>query len=219
MTRSMRYGLLGGAFAALAAGALLAWRYVATPSPEQQFAMLDSYCTECHNAAELAGGLSLEGLEPGDIHAQAEIWEKVVRKLRGGLMPPPGGPRPQAEQIAQFVSFMETSIDGTADAATSSGYVPLHRLNRKEYANAVRDLLALEIDPATLLPQDDKSAGFDNIADALQVSPAFIEQYVTAARTLADRALGDAASAPESQTYKNPLPGVSFGSTTGSGFL
>jgi hypothetical protein len=217
MTRWMRYGIVGGACAAVAAGAVLSWRYAATPSPEQQFAMLDAYCTECHNSAELAGGLSLDGVDQTDFHAQAEVWEKVVRKLRGGLMPPPGGPRPEAERIAQFVSFMEASIDSAAGAATNPGYVPLHRLNRKEYANAVRDLLALEIDPATLLPQDDKSAGFDNIADALQVSPAFIEQYVTAARTIADRALGDAASAPESQTYKNPLPGVSFGSTTGGG--
>ena len=179
--------------------------------------MLDRYCTECHNPAELAGGLSLEQLDHSDIHAQAEIWEKVVRKLRGGLMPPPGGPRPEAQQIHQFVAFMEARIDAGAVGAPSLGSVPLHRLNRKEYANAVRDLLALEIDAATLLPQDDKSAGFDNIADALQVSPAFIEQYVTAARTIADRALGDASSAPESQTYKNPIPGVGFGSTIGGG--
>jgi hypothetical protein len=154
----MRYGVVGGACAAAAVGAVLSWRYAATPSPEQQFAMLDAYCTECHNSAELAGGLSLEGVDHTDIHAQAEVWEKVVRKLRGGLMPPPGGPRPEAEQIAQFVSFMEASIDSAAGAAINPGYVPLHRLNRKEYANAVRDLLALEIDPATLLPQDDKSA-------------------------------------------------------------
>ena len=213
----MRYGVIGAGAVALTAGAFVAWRYAAAPSAEQQFAMLERYCTECHNPAELAGGLSLEQIDRSDIHAQAEIWEKVVRKLRGGLMPPPGGPRPEAQQIQQFVAFMEARIDSAAVGAPSLGAVPLHRLNRKEYANAVRDLLALEIDAATLLPQDDKSAGFDNIADALQVSPAFIEQYVTAARMIADRALGDAGSAPESQTYKNPIPGVGFGSTIGGG--
>ena len=132
-------------------------------------------------------------------------------------MPPPGEPRPETQRIDQFVAFMEASIDRAAAGQLTPGYVPLHRLNRKEYANAVRDLLALEIDAATLLPQDDKTAGFDNIAGALQVSPSFIEQYVTAARTIADRAIGDAAAAPESQTYKNPIPGVGFGSTTGGG--
>jgi hypothetical protein len=215
MTR-IQHAILGAGAAALAAGAYLAWRHAA-PSAEQQFAMVDRYCTECHNGAELAGGLSLEGLEPSRIHAQAEIWEKVVRKLRGGLMPPPGGPRPQAAEIDGFVRFMEASIDTAAASQPTPGYVPLHRLNRKEYANAVRDLLALEIDAAALLPQDDRSSGFDNIAGALQVSPSFIEQYVTAARTIADRAIGDGAAAPESQTYKNGVPGVAFGSTTGGG--
>jgi hypothetical protein len=216
MTR-MHYGILVGIAVAASAGTYLAWRYAATPSPELELAMVDRYCTECHNSAELAGGLSLEGADPASIHSNAEVWEKVVRKLRGGLMPPPGGPRPDTQQIAQFVAFMEGSIDSAAVGRPTPGYVPLHRLNRKEYANAVRDLLALEIDAATLLPQDDKTAGFDNIAGALQVSPSFIEQYVTAARTIADRAIGDAAAPPESQTYKNPIPGVAFGSTTGGG--
>ena len=216
MTR-MHYGILGLVAAAASAGAYLAWRHAAPPSAEQQFAMVDRYCTECHNSAELAGGLSLEGLAPASIHSNADVWEKVVRKLRGGLMPPPGGSRPDTQQIDEFVAFMEASIDSAAGGQPMPGYVPLHRLNRKEYANAVRDLLALEIDAATQLPQDDKAAGFDNIAGALQVSPAFIEQYVTAARTIADRAIGDAAAAPESQTYKNPIPGVAFGSTTGGG--
>ena len=202
----MRYGVLGAGAVAVTATGVVAWRYAAAPSAEQQFAMLDRYCAECHNPAELAGGLSLEQLDHSDIHAQAEIWEKVVRKLRGGLMPPPGGPRPEAQQIHQFVAFMEARIDAGAVGAPSLGSVPLHRLNRKEYANAVRDLLALEIDAATLLPQDDKSGGFDNIADALQVSPSFIEQYVTAARTIADRALGDAAPHPKARRTRTRFP-------------
>ena len=215
--RPIHYAAAGASAAALVVGTVVAWRYAVGPSAEQQLAMIDRYCSECHNAAELAGGLSFEGLDGSSIHAQAEVWEKVVRKLRGGLMPPPGAARPDMRDITQFVRFMEASIDAEATDTPSLGSVPLHRLNRKEYANAIRDLLALEVDAATLLPQDDKSSGFDNIADALQVSPSFIEQYVTAARTIADRALGDAAAAPESHTYKNPIPGVGFGSTTGGG--
>src|SRR5690349_7737443 len=151
--RAMQISVAGASAAALVVGAVVAWRYAAAPSAEQQFAMIDRYCTECHNAAELAGGLSLERLDASSIHAQAEIWEKAVRKLRGGLMPPPGAVRPEPRAIAQFVGFMEASIDAAAAvAAPSVGSVPLHRLNRKEYANAVRDLLALEVDASTLLP-------------------------------------------------------------------
>jgi hypothetical protein len=212
----MRYGVFAAAVLALLGGVYW-WQRAGTPSVEQQWAMLDRYCTECHNEAEVAGGLSLEQIDRANLQTHADVWEKVVRKLRGGLMPPPGGPRPEETQIQQFVSWMESSIDAAAANAPKRGFVPLHRLNRKEYSNAVRDLLALEVDASTLLPQDNKTAGFDNIADALQVSPAFIEQYVAAARTLADRALGDAEAAPESQTYKNPIPGVQFGSTTGGG--
>ena len=151
--------------------------------------------------AELAGGLSFEGLDRSNVPAHAEVWEKVVRKLRGGLMPPPGGPRPGAGEIAELVTFLETSIDSAA-ATPAPGHVPLHRLNRKEYANAIRDLLALEIDAASLLPQDDKNAGFDNIAGALQVSPSFIEQYVLAARLVAVKAMGRADARPGGWTFR-----------------
>ena len=215
--RLMRFVVPAAAVTALAAGAAFWWQRGAAPSPQEQWAMVSRYCTDCHNAAELAGGVSLEGAARSDVHAHAEVWEKVVRKLRGGLMPPPGEPRPDEQQIETFATWMEASLDKSAAGAPNPGSVPLHRLNRKEYANAVKDLLALEIDAATLLPQDDKSAGFDNIASALQVSPSFIEQSVSAARTIADRALGEPNAAPESQTYKNPTPGVAFGSTSGGG--
>jgi hypothetical protein len=216
MASLLKFGIVSASVAAVAAGAALVARQ-RSPSAEEQWAKLDRYCSECHNAAELAGGLSFESVDRANIAAHAEVWEKVVRKLRGGLMPPPGGPRPGEGEVAELAGFLETSIDAAAAGTSTPGYVPLHRLNRKEYANAIRDLLALEIDAASLLPQDDKSAGFDNVAAALQVSPAFVEQYVAAARTIADRALGDADAAPESQTYKNPNPGVPFGSTTGGG--
>jgi hypothetical protein len=213
----MRYAALGLAIAAAAGAGLYLTQREPAISAAEQWAMLDRYCTECHNGAELAGGLSLESLDHANIHSNAEVLEKVVRKLRGGLMPPPGGPRPDEQRLETFVTWMEASLDASAAESPNTGFVPLHRLNRKEYANAVRDLFALEIDPAALLPQDDKSVGFDNIAGALQVSPSFIEQYVAAARGIASRALGDANAAPGSQTYKNPTPGVSFGSTTGGG--
>ena len=215
--RSMRYGVLGAGAVALMAGAVVAWRYAAAPSAEQQFAMLDRYCTECHNPAELAGGLSLEQLDHSDIHAQAEIWEKVVRKLRGGLMPPPGGPRPEAQQIAAVRRLhggehrcgrgRRPNLRCSAAAPAQPQGVRERRARSARTRDRRGDLAAARR----------QSSGFDNIADALQVSPSFIEQYVTAARTIADRALGDAGSAPESQTYKNPIPGVGFGSTIGGG--
>jgi hypothetical protein len=217
MAVRVSHSLIGIAAGAALVGGIYGWQRAGGPSAVEQWAMIDRYCTECHNAAEVAGGLSLEELDRSDFQAHADVWEKVVRKLRGGLMPPPGGPRPEPERIEQFATWMEASIDAAAVGAPRQGFVPLHRLNRKEYQNAIRDLLALEVDASTLLPQDNMAAGFDNVASALQVSPAFVEQYVAAARTIADRALGDATAAPESQTYKNPVPGVAFGSTTGGG--
>ncbi|HEY8520585.1 MAG TPA: DUF1592 domain-containing protein [Gammaproteobacteria bacterium] len=213
--RLLRYGVPAAIVAAVGGGALL-W-HTSRTSEEAQWAMIDTYCAECHNRAEFAGGLAFEALDRTAVHGDAEVWEKVVRKLRGGLMPPPGGPRPEPRRVDGFVRWMEAKLDAEALANPNPGWVPLHRLNRKEYANAVRDLLALEIDPETLLPQDDKSHGFDNIAEALQVSPSFIEQYVAAARTIADWAVGNANATPESHTYRAPRPGVPFGSTTGGG--
>lgn len=216
MVEHVRIGFAVAAVGVLAAAAYLALEARA-PSGDTRWALLARYCTDCHNAAEVAGGLSLEAVDRDDIGGHAEVWEKVVRKLRGGLMPPPGEPRPDKREIATFAEFLETRLDAAAAAAPNPGYVPLHRLNRKEYANAIRDLFAIEIDSATLLPQDDRAAGFDNIASALQVSPSFVEQYVAAARRVAELVLGESRAAPASQTYKNPIPGVAFGSTTGGG--
>ena len=114
-----------------------------------------------------------------------------MRKLRGGMMPPLGAPRPDQPAIDGFVSFLETSIDRAALARPNPGRSPLHRLNRTEYANAIRDLLALDIDATALLPADDEANGFDNIADVLKVSPSLLEQYLTASRKIASLAVGD----------------------------
>jgi hypothetical protein len=168
---------------------------------KEQWQIVDKYCTDCHNAAELAGGVDFETkIRPETVAQHAETLEKAVRKLRGHLMPPPKEPRPDEQRLASFVSWLESALDEAGADYAYPAIVP-HRLNRKEYANAVRDLLALEIDPKEFLPQDDEVKHFDNIASGLQVSPSFIEQYVIAARTLAVRAVGRPDARPGSQTY------------------
>src|SRR5687767_3253656 len=123
-----------------------------------------TYCITCHNDRVKTGGLSLEGLSPD---RDAETWEKAVRKVRAGLMPPAGAKRPERAALDAFAASIETAIDRTAAVNPNPGRVPLHRMNRVEYANAIRDLLSLDIDSSTLLPADDSSHGFDNIADVL----------------------------------------------------
>jgi hypothetical protein len=135
----------------------------------KQWQMVDRYCVDCHNEAEAAGELVLERLGPEHVAGNAATFEKVVRKLRGHLMPPPKEPRPDDGELYSFVSWLENNLDEAAAQRTPE-QIALHRLNRKEYANAVRDLLALDIDVVALLPQDEQAGGFDNIASALQVS-------------------------------------------------
>jgi hypothetical protein len=167
----------------------------------KQWQIVNRYCTDCHNGAELAGGLDFEKIKPENLAANAEKLEKAVRKLRGHLMPPPKEPRPDEKTLTSFVSWLENSLDAAAAKDRAYPSVVPQRLNRQEYANAVRDLLALDVDPAEFLPQDEEVEHFDNIASGLQVSPSFIEQYVTAARALAVRAVGKPDARPGSQTY------------------
>ena len=167
----------------------------------EKWAMLDKYCSKCHNTTDWAGGIAFDTLSPDSIPDDAETWEKAVRKLRGGLMPPAGNPRPDNKAIRSFVSWMEGNLDRAAGSHAETGRVALHRLNRKEYANAVRDLLDVDMDPAELLPRDDARDGFDNVADALQVSPSFLDQYLAAARTVAVAALGNLNARPVGTTY------------------
>ncbi|MBK6674812.1 MAG: DUF1587 domain-containing protein [Proteobacteria bacterium] len=168
--------------------------------------MVEQYCVSCHNTTDWAGQLALDAVDhshsaiPGD----AETWEKVIKRLRGRLMPPPGEKRPSNEQLDSFVHWLEGTIDASAAKHTEPGYVPLHRLNRREYTNAIRDLLDLDFDPSSLLPQDDLSDGFDNVAKVLQVSPTFLDQYLAAARTVAVQAVGNPASRPVGTPYTNP---------------
>src|SRR6266496_6290562 len=143
----------------------------------------------------------LDKLDLEDVGAQAETWEKVARKVRAGLMPPSGAPRPQRAALAAFAQAVEQDLDRAAVGASNPGRAALHRMNRAEYANAIRDLLGMEIDPVTMLPADDSSNGFDNIADVLGVSPALLERYVSAAAKISRVAIGDPETAPLDITY------------------
>jgi mono/diheme cytochrome c family protein len=175
---------------------------------DQHWAMLKTYCLPCHNAKLKNGGIAFDQLDPAGVPEHAQTWEKVVRKLRGGMMPPPGMRRPDHAQADAFVAWMEGYLDAAATANPNPGDVALHRLNRKEYANAVYDLLGFKVDPAELLPADAQSDGFDNIADVLQTSPAFFNQYVAAALSVATQAVGRPDPRPGSQTYINPNKGA-----------
>jgi mono/diheme cytochrome c family protein len=172
------------------------------PAPHR--ALIDRYCVTCHSDRVKTAGLTLETRDLSRVPEDAEVWEKALRKLRGGMMPPQGMPRPEQSNIDALVSFLETSIDSAALAKPNPGRSPLHRLNRAEYANAIRDLLSLEIDATSLLPADDESNGFDNIADVLKVSPSLLEQYLTASRRISGLAVGESDVTPASQVYRVP---------------
>jgi mono/diheme cytochrome c family protein len=167
-------------------------------SPQQ--ALLNQYCMGCHSDAVKAGGLALSGLKLDAVHESAEIAEKVVRKLRAGLMPPAGARRPDNKSVTELVSWLETTLDARP-TAFKPGRVALRRLNRREYTYAVRDLIGYNVDAEVLLPQDNVDGHFDNNATALQVSPSFIDQYINAARTVALEAVGNPKAPPITTTY------------------
>ncbi len=154
-------------------------------------ALLDGYCVSCHNPVTKAGNLVLTGLAVGRVGDDPETWERVVRKLRSGLMPPPGSRRPDEVAYNGFLSTLQHSLDLAAAAQPNPGRTDTaHRLNRNEYVNAVRDLLAVELNAPDLLPPDDSSYGFDNIAGALRMSPALMERYLAAAKVVSRSAVG-----------------------------
>ena len=190
------------------AGAALLLAAGCQPTPEEIAAehreTIDHYCLDCHNEIDREGGLVLEARDLGQLAADAEIWEKVVRKLRGRLMPPPGGPRPDGETVEELVSYLETSLDAAANEHPTLPRAAIHRLNRTEYGNAVRDLLALDVDPAEYLPADDEGYGFDNIADILRVSPSLLDQYLDASAKVASLAVGDLETPTVSAIYRVP---------------
>src|ERR1041385_2503375 len=175
--------------------------------PPNPAAALTRYCITCHNQKLKTAGLMLDQMDVEKIADKAAIWEKVVQKLRTGAMPPPGAPRPANETYSSLATYLETELDRAATAHPNPGTPTIHRLNRAEYTNAVRDLLAIDpeaVDIGSLLPVDDAGYGFDNIGEVLSVSPALLQRYMSAARKLSRIAVGDAMIRPDFVTYDVP---------------
>ena len=167
--------------------------------------LVRDYCLECHNFEDWAGSLNLEDLSLNATADSAETFEHMIRKVSAGMMPPANQPRPPADAIARLVDTLSRGVD--SGVAVNPGNESLHRLNRSEYANVIRDLLALNVDVTAMLPGDDASEGFDNIADVLSVSPTLIEAYVSAAMKISRLAVGDINQATTTKIYRAP-PGL-----------
>jgi mono/diheme cytochrome c family protein len=163
----------------------------AAGATDEHRAMLSTYCFTCHNSRVKTGGLALDTLDLKTPEENAQIWEKAVRKLRGRLMPPPGNRQPSQPEVDSFVAWMENALD-TRAKGPKAGYVPVQRLNRTEYAASVKALVGVDVNAKDVLPQDIQVGGFDNIATVLNVSPAFLDQYITAARQIAQVAVSSA---------------------------
>ncbi len=204
MTANHGVFLVGFAVAATSGGSALAQTTSAPVTPER--AMFSDYCVVCHNDMRVTGGLSLEHVDLSRLAVDAdetEVWENIARKLRTRAMPPPGRQRPSESQYETVAARVETELDAAAEAAPNPGRRPaVHRLNRAEYTNTIRDLFALEVDGAVLLPADDSGYGFDNIADVLSVSPMLTERYLAAARKISRLAVGDLALAPSTDIFE-----------------
>jgi mono/diheme cytochrome c family protein len=200
----------------------------ATPQPESaspQRALINQYCVTCHNPRTKAGGLTLDTANLSNIGSDGQIWEKVVRKLRGGVMPPSGARRPDQATINGFISWLQASLDRDATAHPNPGRTePFHRLNRAEYKNAVRDLLDVDVDVAALLPLDDANFGFDNVPGGLQVSPTLLEKYLSAAKKISRLAVGtpppvpsfDVIRVPDDAEQDHYVEGLPFGTRGGA---
>jgi cytochrome c551/c552 len=209
----------GAALLCVAAGAQSAQ----TLSAEARDALLRQYCTGCHNDRLKTGGMTLTSLDLAHPDQTAELAEQIIRKLRAGMMPPAGMPRPDAATLKNLAASLETQIDQAAAAHPHPGRPALHRLNRTEYANSIRDLLDLNVNVAALLPPDDMSHGFDNMTDALTVSPALMEGYLRASSKISREAVGDPKTAPTTVTFHIPrvisqtkhIDGAPFGTRGG----
>src|SRR5580698_8433170 len=192
---------------------------VATSAASER-ALLDQYCVVCHNQRLKTGGLTLDQLDITRVHEHPEIWEKVVRKLRAGMMPPSGLPRPAAPVMDSMITFMEKELD--RDSAPNLTPPGMHRMNRTEYTNAIRDVLGLQVDATKFLPSDDSTRGFDNIAGALTLSPALMEAYLSAAGKISRLAVGDVSAAsqavfevPADTAQNYHIEGLPFGTRGG----
>ena len=229
----MRRRRLAWSAAGLAA-AFLCVPYLGAASPEQPGApataaatgqaLVDQYCLRCHNDRALRGGLSLDGIALDAVADHVEVWERAVRKLRAGAMPPAGAPRPDETGYARLLTYLETELDSIAVATPHPGRTEtFRRLNRTEYRNAIRDLLALDVDVAALLPRDDASFGFDNVSLG-GLSPTLMERYLSAAQKISRLAVGGMTSAPGTRlvvlptdlTQEGHFDGLPFGTRGGT---
>ena len=235
MSRRLKAALLGGAvvlgLSGLAVTHLMQPPQIADAHPafdrQSLWQSWRVYCYGCHAAPNAPGGVNLLALDENNLNKDPVLWEKVLRKMRTREMPPAGAARPDAATYDAMASFIESERERWAELNPNPGRPTLHRLNRTEYANAVRDLLALEIDAAELLPADDIGYGFDNIGDVLTVSPLLLERYLSAASKVSRAAIGDASMPVEFQTYDVPHglaqvdrmnASMPFGSRGGSSF-
>ena len=194
----MRISFLIAATAAVAFTVVAAPQETAAPDPHK--ALINRYCVGCHNQRLKTANLELDVIDVTHPEKNALIWERAIRKLRGGMMPPPGASKPPLADVNALATYLEDSLDKASAANFNPGSVRIHRLNRGEYANAIRDLFGIEVDGAALLPTDDISDGFDNIAKALKVSPSFMDQSITAARAVVKQAVGTPPVAKEAKT-------------------
>jgi Protein of unknown function (DUF1592)/Protein of unknown function (DUF1588)/Protein of unknown function (DUF1585)/Protein of unknown function (DUF1587)/Protein of unknown function (DUF1595)/Planctomycete cytochrome C len=195
-------------------------RSVAAPAYQAQQTVLNDYCVECHNKTAKTAGLAIDTLNIARVSDNVQEWEKIVRKLRAGMMPPAGQERPDKETYMALITWLENELDRTAKP-----YMPppgVHRLNRTEYANAIKDLLDLQVDPSQYLPSDDSTRGFDNVASALTVSSTLVDSWVSAAGKISRLAIGDPATpalkvyrAPEDLTQNYPVQGLPLGTRGG----
>jgi len=181
------------------------------PPPPEYARLIAASCVTCHNDRLKTGGLSLQSADLANVPEHADLWEKVVRKLRSGEMPPPAvRARPEAQTVRALQAYLETTLDAAAIAHPNPGRAPVHRLNRAEYSNAIRDLLAVDVRPGEWLPVDDSGYGFDNIAAVLSTSPALLDRYMSAARKISRLAVGDLTLKPVEEIYdarRDPLNG------------
>jgi mono/diheme cytochrome c family protein len=169
--------------------------------PHAQWGLIEKYCVECHNVTDWAGSVAFDTMNSGDVPKEAKTFEAAIRKLKGGFMPPPGAKQhPDNQTVNTLVSWLETTLDAS-QTDVRPGRIPLRRLNRREYTNSVRDLLALDVDSNALLPSDEKKDAFDNNAANLQVSPSYLDQYLNAARMIAIQAVGNPKALAVTTTY------------------
>src|SRR5688572_14762067 len=200
---------------------------IAGSGPAAYQATVKQYCVTCHNERLKTGDLLLDKANLENVVSEAHVWERVVRKLRQGAMPPQGMPRPDEATLKAFVASLEGTLDASYRVRVNPGRSPVHRLNRAEYRNAIKELLAIDVDVDQWLPADDTSYGFDNISDILKISPLLVSRYLTAAEKISAVAVGDPEIAAETRTWLIPfdasqdrhVPGMPLGTIGGIRFL